>query len=73
MTSTSGTLEIHDTRTDKNYIIQVTNNVILGADLADITACTDGVAENPNKQDRLRIFDPGYANTAIIESNVTYW
>jgi citrate synthase len=73
MSLTSGTLEIHDTRTLKNYSIPVTDNVILGSALADITATPDGVAEKPNKQDRLRILDPGYANTAVMESNVTYW
>jgi citrate synthase len=71
MSSTSGTLEIHDTRTKRRYTIPVKDNVILGDDIAKITAAAGDKAENKGEQ--LRILDPGYANTAVMESDVTYW
>jgi len=54
-------LTVTDSRTKRDYQIPIQNNVVKGQDLAKIQS------ENA---DTLRVFDPGFANTAIMYSTV---
>jgi citrate synthase len=56
------TLTIRDNRTDKTYEIPVTDNYVKGSDLQKIV-------ENGNV---LRSYDPGYMNTILCTSKISY-
>lgn len=67
------TLHIHDSRTGQSYLIPIRNDTVKASDLA-------GIVRKPSEDDgnypqtngkRLRVFDPGFHNTAIMESKIT--
>ena len=67
----SGALKVFDSRTSRTYTVQVVDNHVRGSDLAQI--CGPGnFDEKENHSDhKLRVYDPGYANTAIMQSGIT--
>eukprot|EP00741_Cyanophora_paradoxa_P003464 tig00000711_g3365.t1 len=60
----SGSLSVVDNRTGKSVEIPIRNGVIAGAELGKLKAEKDGPG--------LRMFDPGYMNTASCKSKITY-
>ena len=62
----SDMLGITDTRTGKSYSIPIRNNAVNAVDFAAISA--SGVENGAG----LKVFDPGYHNTAVKESSITY-
>ncbi|MCJ1352238.1 MAG: hypothetical protein MMC33_002222 [Icmadophila ericetorum] len=62
----SGLLEVTDTRTERSYVIPIKNNAINAVDFMTISASGDGGG------DGLKVFDPGYRNTAVKESSITF-
>jgi len=56
------TLTIRDSRTDKTYELPVTDNYVKGSDLQKIV-------ENGKV---LRSYDPGYMNTILCTSKISY-
>ncbi|GAW23113.1 hypothetical protein ANO14919_126630 [Xylariales sp. No.14919] len=65
-------LHIIDSRTRQHYTVDVHHNSINATDLKAIKAPKD--EEHPEYQNEqgLRVFDPGYSNTLVSESKITY-
>ncbi|KAI0151735.1 citrate synthase [Xylariaceae sp. FL1272] len=65
-------LHIIDSRTRQHYTVDIHENAISATDLKAIKAPKD--AEHPEYQNEqgLRVFDPGYSNTLVSESKITY-
>lgn len=65
-------LHIIDSRTRQHYTVDVHQNSINATDLKAIKAPKD--AEHPEYQNEqgLRVYDPGYSNTLVSESKITY-
>lgn len=68
----SGLLRVHDTRTSQNYTIRVTEDSVRGSDLAQIKGPVDGESSALPHGNGLKVFDPGFENTAIIRSSITF-
>ena len=66
-------LEIRDLRTNNLYTVPIRHNAVAAVDFAAIKAPenTEYVVAD-QEQNGLRVFDPGFQNTAVVESNVTY-
>ena len=66
-------LEIRDLRTNNLYTIPIRHNAVTAVDFAAIKAPenTECIVAD-QEQNGLRVFDPGFQNTAVVESNVTY-
>lgn len=60
--SGKNTLTIRDTRTDKTYEVPITDNYVKGSDLQK-------VVDNGKV---LRSYDPGYMNTILCTSKISY-
>jgi citrate synthase len=68
------TLTVTDNRTGKVYEVPIRRNAILATDIKKIKAPEAGSgdrAEDETEQG-LRVFDPAYMNTAVVESRITY-
>ena len=66
-------LEIRDLRTNNLYTMPIRHNAVSAVDFAAIKAPEKAdclIADQG--QNGLRVFDPGFQNTAVVESNVTY-
>lgn len=65
-------LSVVDNRTGRSYNIPITQNSIQATDFHNIKSPRN--AENPVEQNNagIRIFDPGFQNTACMESKITY-
>ncbi|KAI3551777.1 citrate synthase [Colletotrichum abscissum] len=66
----SGTLTICDNRTQRRYEIPINRNAIKALELQKIISVQADV--NSVSYCGLKILDPGYLNTACVESNITY-
>ena len=67
-------LTVIDNRTGKSYEVPIKRNSILATDIKKIAAASpsnDARAEDETTQG-LRVYDPAYMNTAVIESKITY-
>lgn len=66
------TLSVVDNRTGLSYNIPITQNSIQATDFHHIKSPRN--AENPVEQNNagIRVFDPGFQNTACMESKITY-
>ena len=65
-------LEIRDLRTGNLYTIPIRHNAVSAVDFADIKAPENTDYPADQDQNGLRVFDAGFQNTAVGESNVTY-
>ncbi len=68
----SGFLHVRDTRTPQTYVIQVVNNSVSGSDLAKIRGPSNVDDPREATEQQLRVFDPGYANTEVMRSRITF-
>lgn len=68
----SGNLHVKDYRTLREYQIKVENNVVKASDLANIKGPMDVGDQQALPEQRLLVFDPGYENTAVMASSVTF-
>lgn len=66
------TLTVVDNRTGKSYEVPIKNNSILATDFKKIKALANGDRPENETEDGLRIYDPAYFNTAVVESRITY-
>lgn len=66
-------LTVVDNRTGKTYELPIEHNAVQATDLKKIKAATapHDRAEDETEQG-LRVYDPAYMNTAVIQSNITY-
>ena len=67
----SGVLKVFDSRTLRTYTIQVVDNRVRGSDLAQIRGPSSFDERENHGDQKLRVFDPGYENTAIMRSGIT--
>ncbi|KAL0937200.1 citrate synthase [Colletotrichum truncatum] len=67
-----GTLTVLDNRTKRQYQVQIKNNTIEASQLRNITASQGDANLVDSLHSGLRILDPGYLNTACIESRITF-
>lgn len=74
--SPSETLTVIDNRTGKQVTIPITNNSIpataFNALKAPIGDGKDGKRQEDDLQNGIRVYDPGFFNTAAIKSKITY-
>lgn len=64
-------LHVLDNRTGNFYTIPIHHNSINASDFTQITSPENGYHADQNDQG-IRIYDPGYSNTAVSESKITY-
>ena len=66
-----GTLTAIDHRTERQYHIPIAHNAIQAIHLQQI--CAGDESDVPNKvKHGLRVLDPGYQNTAVTMSRITF-
>ena len=66
-------LQVRDLRTNNLYTMPIRHNAVSAVDFAAIKAPKNTNCLDANQdQNGLRVFDPGFQNTAVVESNVTY-
>ncbi|KAK2074060.1 hypothetical protein P8C59_008297 [Phyllachora maydis] len=66
-------LTVVDNRTNKVYEIPIQHNSVLATDFKKIkAAAAPGEREENETAQGLRVFDPGYMNTAVVQSRITY-
>ncbi|KAK8039549.1 hypothetical protein PG993_007960 [Apiospora rasikravindrae] len=65
-------LHVIDSRTGQHHALKIQENAINATDLKQLKAPKD--EEHPEYQNEqgLRVYDPGYANTLVSESKITY-
>lgn len=71
-TQQSQALQIRDQRTGNSYSIPIRHNSISAVDIAAIKAPANEDCPADQDQNGLRVFDAGFQNTAVGESNITY-
>ena len=68
-------LTVVDNRTGKTYELPIKHNSVQATDIKKITA-TPGQAPEDRAEDEttqgLRVYDPAYMNTAVVQSKITY-
>ncbi|KAE8380408.1 citrate synthase-like protein [Aspergillus bertholletiae] len=65
-------LHIIDDRTGAYYSIPILNNSINASDLKKVTAPEDEAYPANQTENGLRVYDPGFSNTAVSHSKITY-
>lgn len=65
-------LHVIDSRTGQHLALNIQQNAINATDLKQLKAPKD--SEHPEYQNEqgLRVYDPGYSNTLVSESKITY-
>ncbi|KAK8093876.1 hypothetical protein PG997_000561 [Apiospora hydei] len=71
-TPMGGVLHVIDSRTGQHLALKIQQNAINATDLKQLKAPKD--EEHPEYQNEqgLRVYDPGYTNTLVSESKITY-
>lgn len=65
-------LSVLDNRTGKTYSIAIDRNAIRANDLKQIKASSYGSNPVDQVERGLRVLDPGFINTAVVESGITF-
>lgn len=65
-------LTIVDNRTGKSYNIPIQQNSIRATDIKKIKAQPQDERPEDETSQGLRVYDPAYMNTAVVESKITY-
>jgi citrate synthase len=69
----SQSLSVTDNRTGKHYTIPIEHNAVKALDFKKIaTEAADPDYPADQSEHGLRLYDPGFYNTAVVESKVTY-
>ena len=69
---TKNTLQITDNRTGNGYTLSIHRNAINAMDFKQMKAPRDAKAPCDQTEYGIRVYDPGYGNTAVSESSITY-
>lgn len=65
-------LTVVDNRTGQTYEIPIKNNSIPATDFKKIKAQPNGDRSEDETEQGLRVYDPAYMNTAVVQSKITY-
>ncbi|KAF4126204.1 citrate synthase [Geosmithia morbida] len=66
-------LTVVDNRTGKTYEVPITRNSVRATDIKKIKASAqEGDRPEDETNQGLRVFDPAYMNTAVVQSSITY-
>lgn len=65
-------LTVTDNRTGKTYEFPIKNNSVLATDIKKIKAEPQQDRPEDETSQGLRVYDPAYMNTAVVESKITY-
>ncbi|KAI5920500.1 peroxysomal citrate synthase [Camillea tinctor] len=65
-------LTVVDNRTNKVYEIPIKQNSVLATDFKKIKAQKGDDREEDETEQGLRVYDPAYMNTAVVQSKITY-
>ena len=65
-------LTVIDNRTGKSYELPINHNSVLATDIKKIKAQSPNDVPEDETNQGLRVFDPGYMNTAVVQSKITY-
>ncbi|KAI0594822.1 peroxysomal citrate synthase [Biscogniauxia sp. FL1348] len=65
-------LTVVDNRTNKVYEIPIKQNSVLATDFKKIKAQRGDDREEDETEQGLRVYDPAYMNTAVVQSKITY-
>lgn len=66
------TLTVTDDRTGKKYVVPITNNAIPATAFKEMKAPENVNAPADMNENGIRVFDPGFQNTAVKKSTITY-
>ncbi|KAI0006732.1 hypothetical protein F4779DRAFT_595130, partial [Xylariaceae sp. FL0662B] len=64
-------LTVVDSRTQREYRIDITDNSVKATDFSRITLSHESADSSSQTTSGLRIFDKGFLNTACVESAIT--
>jgi citrate synthase len=67
-----GTLTVTDNRTGSKYTIPIIHNAVPAVGFRQICVNRNGKTLEQQYEDGLRVVDPGYRNTAVKLSGITY-
>ncbi|KAH8891737.1 peroxysomal citrate synthase [Thozetella sp. PMI_491] len=65
-------LTVTDNRTGKTYELPIKNNSVLATDIKKIKSAPQEDRPEDETTQGLRVYDPGYMNTAVVQSKITY-
>ena len=65
-------VHVIDERTGKTYNLPISHNAVTATEFQKIKAPVDQEYYADQNEQGLRIFDPGFSNTAVSTSNITY-
>ena len=65
-------LTVVDNRTGKTYELPIKNNSVLATDIKNIKAQSQRDRPEDETNQGLRVYDPAYMNTAVVQSKITY-
>lgn len=65
-------LHVIDDRTGRYYQIPIFHNAINASDIKKIKAPENHDFYADQNEGGIRVFDPGFTNTAVVESKITY-
>ena len=65
-------LHIIDGRTGKKYDLPISHNAVKASDFQQIKAPEDEGSYADQNGQGIRIFDPGFSNTAVSTSSITF-
>ena len=72
LSTPSGFLNITDSRTGNHYDIPIRHNAVEATQFTQIRARADSNAKTDKVEGGIRLLDPGYQNTAVASSEVTF-
>ena len=65
-------LHVIDDRTGKYYLLPIVHNAINASDFKQIKAPENTHFHADQTENGIRLYDPGFTNTAVCTSNITY-
>ena len=68
----NNTLRVIDNRTGNEYILPIERNSISAIKFKQMKAPRDADAPCDQTEYGIRVYDPGFGNTAVSESKITY-
>lgn len=71
-TSPQNFLHVTDQRTGKKYELPISHNAVNASEFQQIKAPENHEYYADQDEQGVRIFDPGFSNTAVSTSNITY-